>query len=105
MTSNESSRTQKILIGIMTAAALCLFVLEWAMISYNQVDTIRFSQFEPRGSVTEVTVGPEAIQGKLKDKVPSGKSAFVTASVDAELADKLEVKGVVGTGVLSGGLL
>ena len=47
----------------------------------------------------------DSIQGKVKDKLPSGKSAFVTARVDAALAEKLEAKGVVVTGVPSGGLL
>lgn len=90
------------------AAALGSLVLQWALVSYNQVDTIPFSQFEQlvaEGSVTEVTVGQDIIQGRVKDKLPSGKTAFVTARVDAALADKLAVKGVVVTGAPSGGLL
>ena len=42
----------------------------------NQFDTIPYSQFEQlvaEGSVTEVTVGPDTIQGKVKDKLPSWK--------------------------------
>jgi cell division protease FtsH len=54
--------------------------------------------------VTEVSVGQDTIQGRLKDKLPDGKSAFVTARVDAALAEKLAAKGVVVTGVPSGGL-
>jgi cell division protease FtsH len=57
-----------------------------------------------QGSVTEVSVAQDTIQGKLKDKLPSGKSAFITARVDPGLAEKLESKGVVVTGVPSGGL-
>ena len=108
MASDQPSRKQNIIIGIMAAAALGSLVLEWALVSYNQVDTIPFSQFEQlvaEGSVTEVTVGQDIIQGRVKDKLPSGKSAFVTARVDAALADKLAAKGVVVTGVPSGGLL
>jgi cell division protease FtsH len=77
------------------------------MTTYNTFDSIPFSQFEQlvaQGSVTEVAVGQDTIQGKLKDKLPSGKSAFVTARVDPALAEKLEAKGVVVTGVPSGGL-
>ena len=58
-----------------------------------------------RRGVTEVTVSSDTIQGKVKDKLPSGKSDFVTARVDAALAEKLAAKGVVVTGVPSGGLL
>jgi hypothetical protein len=39
----------------------------------------------------------------LKYKLPSGKSAFVTARVHAQLAQKLKAKGVTVT-VPSGGL-
>jgi len=93
--------------GIMAAAALGSLVLQWALVSYSQVDTIPFSQFEQlvaEGSVTEVTVGQDIIQGRVKDKLPSGKSAFVTARVEAALADKLAAKGVVVTGTPSNGL-
>ena len=40
----------------------------------------------------------------MKDKLPSGKSEFVTARVDAQLAQKLEAKGVRVTGIPSGGV-
>ncbi len=108
MTPDQPSRTQKIALGIVTAVALGLLVLEWAWVSYDQLETIPFSQFEKlvgEGNVAEVNVGSDTIQGKVKDKLPSGKSAFVTARVDAALAEKLEAKGVVVTGVPSGGLL
>ncbi len=84
-----------------------MLVLQWVLATYNTVDTIPYSEFEQlvaQGSVTEVAVGQDTIQGKLKDKLPSGKSAFVTARVDAALAEKLEAKGVEVTGVPSGGL-
>jgi cell division protease FtsH len=41
----------------------------------------------------------------VKDKLPSGKSAFITARVDSALAEKLAAKGVVVAGVPPGGLL
>jgi cell division protease FtsH len=107
MASDQPSRKQNILMGIMAAAALGSLVLQWALVSYSQVDTIPFSQFEQlvaEGSVTEVTVGQDIIQGRVKDKLPSGKSAFVTVRVDAALADKLAAKGVLVTGAPSGGL-
>ena len=107
MESDSSSRKQAVTIGYIFAAAIGMLVLQWVLATYNTVDTIPYSEFEQlvaQGNVTEVAVGQDTIQGKLKDKLPSGKSAFVTARVDAALAEKLEAKGVDVTGVPSGGL-
>ena len=107
MESDSSSRKQSIAIGYIFAAGIGMLLLQWALAAYNEVDTIPFSQFEQlvaQGSVTEVAVGQDTIQGKLKDKLASGKTAFVTARVDPALAEKLAAKGVVVTGVPSGGL-
>src|SRR6266571_493603 len=107
MESDPSSRKQNIAIGYIVAAGIGMLVLQWALASYSQIDTIPFSKFEQlvaQGSVAEVAVGQDTIEGKVKDKLPSGKTAFVTARVDAALAEKLEAKGIVLTGVPSGGL-
>jgi len=107
MESDSSSRKQSIAIGYIFAAGIGMLLLQWALAAYNEVDTIPFSQFEQlvaQGSVTEVAVGQDTIQGKLKDKLASGKMAFVTVRVDPALAEKLATKGVVVTGVPSGGL-
>ena len=108
MSPDQPSRKQGIAIAIMAAVAVGSLVLPWVWVPYQQFDTIPFSRFEQlvaEGGVTEVTVGSDTIQGKVKDKLPSGKSDFVTARVDAALAEKLAAKGVVVTGVPSGGLL
>jgi cell division protease FtsH len=107
MESDPSSRKQAVTIGYFFAAVIGMMLLQWVLATYNTVDTIPYSEFEQlvaQGKVTEVAVGQDTIQGKLKEKLPSGKSAFVTARVDAPLAEKLEAKGVVVTGVPSGGL-
>ena len=78
MASDQPSRKQSITIAVMVAAVLGSLVLQWALISYNRVDSIPFSQFEQlvaQGGITEVTVGQDTIQGRLKDKLPSGNSA------------------------------
>jgi cell division protease FtsH len=106
MEQDSSSRKQAVVIGYMLAAGIGMMLLQWALATYNTVDTIPYSEFEQlvaQGNVTEVAVGQDTIQGKLKNKLPSGKSAFVTARVDAPLAEKLAAKGVVVTGVPSGG--
>ncbi|WP_213770485.1 ATP-dependent zinc metalloprotease FtsH [Bradyrhizobium sp. dw_78] len=108
MNTDPSSRKQSIAVGYIFAAAMGVLLLQWLFTTYNTVDTIPYSEFEQlvaQDKVTEVSVGQDVIQGKLKDKLPSGKSAFVTARVDMALAEKLEAKGVAVTGVPSGGLL
>src|SRR5437016_5237532 len=107
MEPDPSSRKQSVAIGYIFAATIGVVVLQWLFVTYRTIDTIPYSEFEQlvgRGSVSEVAVGQDAIQGKLKEKLPSGKSAFVTARVDPALAEKLNAKGVVVTGVPSGGL-
>ncbi len=107
MERNSSSRKQSVAVGYIFAASIGMLLLQWVLATYNTVDTIPFSEFErlvAEGNVSEVSVGQDAIQGKLKNKLASGKQAFVTARVDAALAEKLEAKGVVVTGVPSGGL-
>jgi cell division protease FtsH len=107
MDKDPSSRKQVITIGYVFAAGLGLLLMQWALANYGAVDDIPYSEFEKlvaQGQVTEVAVGQDVIQGKVKDKLPSGKSAFITARVDMALADKLAAKGVTVTGVPSGGL-
>lgn len=107
MDSDSSSRKQTIAIVYIVVAGIGMLLLQWALSTYNTIDTIPYSQFEQlvaQGNVTEVAVGQDTIEGKLKDKLPSGKSAFITARVDPVIAEKLEAKGVAVTGVPSGGL-
>ncbi len=109
MEPNPSQRKQAIAIGYILAAVLGVFILQWLFMAHNTVETIPYSQFEQlvaQNKVAEVAVGQHSIQGKLKkhDKLPSGKSSFVTVRVDPALAGKLEAKGIVVHGVASGGL-
>ncbi|HET7490651.1 MAG TPA: ATP-dependent zinc metalloprotease FtsH [Bradyrhizobium sp.] len=107
MEQDLSQRKQALTTGYLIAAAIGVLVLQWAIATYNTVETIPYSQFEQfvsEGKVSEVAVGQDTIQGKLKEKLPDGKQAFVTARVDPGLAQKLASKGVTVTGVPSGGL-
>ncbi len=109
MDKDPSSRRQAVAIGYIFAAGILLVLLQWAFATYNTVESIPYSQFEQLvsdGKVAEVSVGQDVIQGKLKqnEKLPSGKTAFVTARVDMTLAEQLKTKGVTVTGVPSGGL-
>ena len=107
MEQDSSQRRQAITTGYLIAAAIGMLVLQWVIATYNTVETIPYSQFEQlvsEGKVSEVAVGQDSIQGKLKEKLPDGKQAFVTARVDPALAEKLASKGITVTGVPSGGL-
>ena len=108
MEKDSPSRQQSIAIGYVFAAGILLVLLQWAFASYNAVESIPYSQFEQlvaQGKVAEISVGQDVIQGKLREneKLPSGKTAFVTARVDLPLAEKLQDKGITVTGVPAGG--
>ena len=110
METDPSQRRQAIAMGYIFAAGIGMLLLQWLFATYNTVETIPYSQFEQlvtQGKVAEVDVGNDSIQGKLKqnEKLPSGKSAFVTARVDPQFAEKLAQKGIVVNGVPSGGLI
>jgi cell division protease FtsH len=108
MASDPSSPKQNIVVWYIFAAGLGMLILQWVLTSSSQVETIPFSQFEQlvaQGKVSEVAIGQTTIQGELKEKLASGKTEFVTERVDPDIAGKLEAKGVVVTGVPSGGLI
>jgi cell division protease FtsH len=110
MKSDPSQRKQAIAMGYIFLAFTGILLLQWLFTQYNTVATIPYSQFEQlvnEGKVAEVGVGQDSIQGKLKDneKLPNGKSAFITARVDPQFAEKLAQKGVVVNGVPSGGVI
>src|SRR5271165_4557380 len=100
MESDPSQRKQAVAMGYIFAAGIGMLLLQWLLATYNTIDTIPYSQFEQlvsEGKVAEVGVGQDQVQGKLKEneKLPSGKSAFVTARVDPQFAEKLAQKGIV----------
>jgi len=108
MAKDTSSQRQNMAMGYILAIGIALIVAQWAFATYSSMETIPYSQFEQlvaKGEVTDVSIGQDVIEGKLKEKLPSGKSAFVTARVDPALAEKLEGKGITVTGVPSGGLV
>jgi cell division protease FtsH len=108
MAAEPSTRKHDVIIWYVFAAMIGILVLQWAWTTYSQIETIPFSQFEQlvsENKVSEVAVGQDTIQGKLKEPLPDGKKAFFTARVDADLAVKLASHGVIVTGVPSGGLI
>jgi cell division protease FtsH len=104
--SEQISRKQTIAMAIIFLGGMLLVAFQFISSAYNTIETIPYSQFEQllaQDKLAEVSVGTDTIQGKLKEPLPSGKSAFVTARVDLALAEKLAAKGVSVTGIPSGG--
>lgn len=105
---NEKSPTWKraSLLAILAFGWFGMFFMQWYLTTRNTIETIPYSRFEElvaQGAVTDVVVGKETIEGKLKDKLVDGNSAFVTARVDLPLAEKLASKGISVTGAPSDG--
>ncbi|MDA9420665.1 MULTISPECIES: ATP-dependent zinc metalloprotease FtsH [Bradyrhizobium] len=108
MESDQVSRKQAMVMAAILAGGLLLVVLQFGLTTYGSIETIPYSQFEQlltQDKIAEVSVGSDMIQGKLKEPLPSGKSAFITARVDMALAEKLAARGVSVTGVPSAGVL
>ncbi|MBR0758930.1 ATP-dependent zinc metalloprotease FtsH [Bradyrhizobium japonicum] len=94
--------------GIIFAGGMLLVIVQFILSTYNSIETIPYSQFEQllaQDKVAEVSVGPDTITGRLKEPLPSGKSAFATARVDMALSERLAAKGVSVTGVPGNGAL
>ena len=108
MAPDPSSRKQNVHVWYIFAAGMAILLLQWWLATYAQVETIPFSQFEQlvaQGQVTEVAVGQDTIQGKVKDKLPSGKTEFVTTRVDPRLPISSRPKASSSPGCPSGGLI
>jgi cell division protease FtsH len=102
------ARKRQVTIWYTIAAVIGVLLFQQFWLSYAQVETIPYSEFErllKDGKVAAVTVGTDAIEGTLKEPLPSGKRAFYAVRVDPQLADKLAAQNVEVRGAPSGGLV
>jgi cell division protease FtsH len=107
MAAETPTRKHDYAVWYIFASLIALLFVQWIWASYSQVETIPYSQFEQLvndGKVASVTVGADSIGGKLKAPLSNGKSEFVTARVEAAMAENLAAHGVTVTGAPSGGL-
>ncbi|HVZ51341.1 MAG TPA: ATP-dependent zinc metalloprotease FtsH [Pseudolabrys sp.] len=104
----QDARKRQIMIWYTVAAVIGVLLVQYFWMSYTQIETIPYSEFERLlgdNKVTEVTVGADSIQGKLNAPLPSGKSAFYTTRVDPKLASDFAAHNVVVNGAPSSGLI
>ena len=88
-------------------AFLGLWVGQWVFHAASQAQTVPYSQFEAwtaQGKVSEVTIGPDFVEGRLKSPAQGEPQAFETVRVDPALSEKLAAKGVKVTGARPSGL-
>jgi cell division protease FtsH len=105
---DHEDRKRDFLTWYVFVAMLGIFLFQFFWISYSQVETIPYSQFErlvADGKVVDVIVGQHSIQGNLKEPLADGRRSFVTNRVDPDLAEKLAGHGITVTGAGSGGFL
>jgi ATP-dependent Zn protease len=74
-------------------AALFLFQLGSAT-SYEPIPYSQFQTYLKEGSIDEVVIHHDRIEGKLKSPLESGKANFVTQRVQQDLVDELAKYGV-----------
>jgi cell division protease FtsH len=89
-------------------AFLGVMLIQSLWLRFTQIETIPYSQFEQllaENKISEVLVGTETIEGKLKEPLPDGRKQFYTVRVDPGLADKLKEHGVTITGAPSSSFL
>ena len=60
----------------------------------------RFEQYLAQGRIEKILIGTQTIQGTFKTPTDAGRTSFVTARVDPDLAEKLKGTGVEFTGVV-----
>jgi cell division protease FtsH len=102
------ARKRQVMIWYTVAALIGMLAFQYFWLSYTQIETIPYSEFErllKDGKVAEVTVSADAIEGTLKESLPSGKRVFYTVRVDPQLAEKLAAQNVEVKGTPSGGLV
>ena len=108
MADDGSAKKRDLATWYIVFALVGLLLIQWAWATYSQVETIPYSQFDQLvadGKVSDVSIGADSIQGTLKSPLPSGKTEFMAARVDSDLAAKLAAHGVTVTGIPSGGLI
>jgi len=105
---DPTHRRRESMVWYAVIALLALWLGQWIFQATSQVRSVPYSQFETwasEGKVSEVTIGSDVIQGKLKAPATGEPPGFVTVRVDPAIAEKLMAKDVKVTGAPPSGLL
>jgi cell division protease FtsH len=97
-----AERKRHFTIWYVVAAVLGVLLFQYLWISFKQVETVSYSEFQTlvdSGKLSEVDVGPDTIQGKLKEPTAQGQNFIATVRVDPDFATKLAAKGIKVVGV------
>jgi cell division protease FtsH len=84
----------------LAGAILLLFVFQGILEASRQTAQIPFSRFlelADEGRIADVEIGSQTVTGRLVEPI-DGRSRFVTARVDTDIAERLEARGITFTG-------
>jgi cell division protease FtsH len=85
------------------AAMIGVMAIQAVFASYTQIAQIPYSEFEDdlkAGSISEVRVSGNYVQGTFKEPDKSGRSSFITTRVAPEMAQELEKYNVKFAGAI-----
>ncbi len=92
-------------------AVLAAFGVLWVhqlWVEYRQVEPIAYSEFQSyleQGKIEDISVTSNHISGSFKEKLPDGRTRFVTTRVEPDLAKDLQKYNIKYKGVVENTLL
>lgn len=101
-------KKQQVNIWYFVLAMLVLLVFQSWWIDHRQVETLPYSEFDKllsSGSVAEMSVGQNVIEGRLKTPLSDGRTEFRTVIVDPTLAAQFAQHDVKFSGVVHSTLM
>jgi len=106
-TDDATPRRNDLTAWYVMLALLGLWISQWVYHAASQAQTVPYSQFETwaaQGKVSEVTIGPDVVEGRLRSPAQGEPPIFETVRVDPAIADKLAAQGVKVTGARPSGV-
>jgi len=85
------------------AAVLGMLLIQDLYLESTKLTPIPYSRFQTllnQDKVEKIAIGPNYINGSLKEAQPDGLKEFITVRVDPELAQSLDKHGVIYSGVV-----
>ncbi|MBY0565153.1 MAG: ATP-dependent zinc metalloprotease FtsH [Hyphomonadaceae bacterium] len=105
---DDSHRRRDFTVWFIVAALIGLWLVQIGFDLANPTQTVpysRFDQWVAENKVSEVTIGPDLIEGRLRAPSANEPARFVTVRVDPALAESLAARGVTVTGARPNGIM